>query len=73
MRARRRPIVSGREHLLGILAVAESDFSDRGNVRVQGELWEARTTTPVRVGQRLKIVAIEGLQLQVEPAVEERK
>jgi membrane-bound serine protease (ClpP class) len=73
VRVRARPIVSGREHMLGNLAVAEGDFADRGPVRVQGELWEARTTRPVRAGERVRIVAVEGLQLQVEPAIEERK
>ena len=73
VRVRERPIVSGREHMLGNLAVAEGDFADRGPVRVQGELWEARTSRPVRAGERVRIVAVEGLQLQVEPAIEERK
>jgi len=59
--------------MLGNLAVAEGDFADRGPVRVQGELWEARTSRPVRAGERVRIVAVEGLQLQVEPAIEERK
>jgi len=27
----------------------------------------------VRAGERVRIVAVEGLQLQVEPAIEERK
>jgi len=46
---------------------------ERGHVRVQGELWDARTTRPVRAGEKLRIVAIDGLQLAVEPATEERK
>ena len=73
VRVRQRPIVSGREHLLGNVAVAEGDFAERGHVRVQGELWDARTTRPVRAGEKLRIVAIDGLQLAVEPATEERK
>jgi membrane-bound serine protease (ClpP class) len=71
VRLRRHPVVSGREHMLGSVAVAESDFAERGHVRVQGELWDARTTRPVRAGERLRIVAIDGLQLAVEPATEE--
>ncbi len=66
-RARRRPVVTGQEQLLQSSAEAVEDFTDRGHVRVQGELWNARTTVPVRAGQRVRITKVEGLLLWVEP------
>ena len=70
VRARRRPVVSGREGLLGERAEAVEAFDHRGLVRVQGVLWNAVTPVPVQAGQPLRIVRVEGLTLQVEPAVD---
>jgi len=36
-------------------------------VRVHGELWTAVSSEPVRTGQRLKVRAVDGLVIQVEP------
>jgi membrane-bound serine protease (ClpP class) len=70
VRARRRPVVSGQEGLLRERAEAVEAFDHQGLVRVHGELWNAVTQTPVQAGQRLRIVRIDGLTLQVEPAVD---
>ncbi|HET7203220.1 MAG TPA: nodulation protein NfeD [Steroidobacteraceae bacterium] len=68
VRARRRPVVSGHEGMLREHAEAVEAFDRRGLVRVHGELWNAVTHTPVQAGQRLRIVRVDGLTLQVEPA-----
>ena len=68
VRARRRPVVSGREGLLLEHAEAVEAFDRQGLVRAHGELWNAVTRAPVRSGQRLRIVRVEGLTLEVEPA-----
>jgi membrane-bound serine protease (ClpP class) len=67
VRARRRPVVSGREGLLREHAEAVEAFDHRGLVRVHGELWNATSRAPVAAGQRLRIVRIDGLTLEVEP------
>jgi membrane-bound serine protease (ClpP class) len=67
VRARRRPVVSGGEALLAERAEAIESFDARGMVRVHGELWNATTRTPVRQGQRLRILSRDGLTLVVEP------
>ncbi|WP_149193250.1 NfeD family protein [Luteimonas suaedae] len=67
VRARRRPVVSGREELVGHEAVAADDFSGRGRVRIRGELWQADAAGPVRAGQRVRVLAIDGLVLRVAP------
>jgi len=66
-RARKRPVVSGVEELLHEPAQALSDFDGRGRVRVRGEVWQADSATPVTRGQKLRVVAVNGLVLHVEP------
>ena len=70
VRARRRPVVSGHEGMLLERAEAVEAFDGRGLVRVQGVLWNAVTPVPVQAGQRLRIVRVDGLTLQVEPVAD---
>ncbi len=70
VRARRRPVVSGAEGLLRESAEAVEAFEREGLVRAHGEIWRATSAAPVREGQRLRIVAVKGLRLEVEPARE---
>lgn len=67
VRARRQPIVSGREDMIGAPALALADFESRGHVRAHGELWTAESAVPVRRGQALRITDMHGLVLTVEP------
>lgn len=68
MRARRRPVVTGMEQLVGDTAVAMNDFSGRGEVRIYGEQWNAVSNVPVSRGQRLRVDRVEGLTLHVSPS-----
>jgi membrane-bound serine protease (ClpP class) len=67
MRERKRPVVSGREAMVGAIGEAREDFAAEGWIQVHGELWRARSARPVRRGERLRIRAIEGLVLIAEP------
>ena len=67
VRARRRPVVSGVEGMLRERPEAVESFVRQGHVRVHGEVWSAVSREPVREGQRLRIVAVKGLTLEVEP------
>jgi len=67
VRNRRRPVVTGREELIGAGGVALEDFSAEGWVRVHSENWRARANVPVRKGDALRVTAIEGLLLDVVP------
>jgi membrane-bound serine protease (ClpP class) len=60
-------VVTGAEQLLDESAVALGDFASAGPVRVRGEIRHAVTRTAVREGQRLRIVRVDGLTLEVEP------
>ena len=67
-RSLRRPVVTGTQTMVGTLGEAFEDFGERGRVRYGGELWNARTSAPVRAGQPVRIVRVEGLLLWVEPS-----
>jgi membrane-bound serine protease (ClpP class) len=66
-RARRRPLSSGVETMIGATVEAVSDCQDRCVVRYGGELWNARTSSPLRAGQQARIVKVVELTLWVEP------
>ncbi|MBZ9569203.1 nodulation protein NfeD [Modicisalibacter tunisiensis] len=66
---RRRPR-TGQDELVGARAVALHDFTGAGHVRLFGERWRARCRSPVRAGQTLRVVAVDGLTVEVEPAAE---
>jgi membrane-bound serine protease (ClpP class) len=67
MRARRRPIATGREQLVGDIAEAVDAFTSRGQVRIYGELWNAVSSRPVAAGQQLRVDSVHGLTLHVTP------
>jgi membrane-bound serine protease (ClpP class) len=67
VRARRRPVVTGAHQMLSEPAIAIADFDRSGPVRIRGEIWNAVTRAPVRSGQRLRVIRIDGLTLEVEP------
>lgn len=67
MKARRRPVVSGLEELLGSEAVVVDDFEQTGRVNIHSESWNALCNTPLQKGQYVKVTGIDGLTLQVEP------
>jgi len=67
LRARRRPVVTGREALIGAEGEAVSWDSDEGRVRVAGEVWRARAARPLAPGTRVRVTDRRGLMLIVEP------
>ena len=73
LRARRFPVRSGSEALLGQEGVATSDLALRGTVRVSGEDWSAIAEAgPIAAGETVEVLAIEGLTLHVHRPYEWR-
>lgn len=70
VRARRRPVVSGRDRMIGSTATVLSWEAGRGTVRVVGEVWAARSPAALAPGAKARVVAVEGLTVVVEPARE---
>jgi membrane-bound ClpP family serine protease len=64
---RRKPTV-GIETMTGAPATAVTALRPDGQVRVRGELWQARCAAGADVGAAVRVVGVEGLTLVVEPA-----
>ncbi|MEO7940122.1 MAG: nodulation protein NfeD, partial [Burkholderiaceae bacterium] len=66
--ARRAPVVSGREGMIGAAGVVELVDADGAWARVRGEMWRVRAAGPLVVGQNVQISAVDGLTLEVAAA-----
>jgi len=71
IRARERPVVSGQEQLLHSTGEVLDDFEGRGRIRIHGEVWLAESATAVKRGDRVRVVAVDGLVLTIQPFTQE--
>ncbi|MFB3105549.1 MAG: nodulation protein NfeD, partial [Pseudomonadales bacterium] len=67
MRMRNQEALTGKEAMVGKQAEALEDFEQQGWVRAFGETWLAESAKPVKKQAIVKIVAVEGLILKVQP------
>ena len=59
----------GREWMIGVMGEAAEPIRKEGVVVIDGAPWKARVnrTTPIAAGDPVRVVAIEGLYLEIEP------
>ncbi|MEL7966706.1 nodulation protein NfeD [Vreelandella neptunia] len=62
---RRRPAHTGIEQMIGASAVALEDFETNGHVWLHSERWNAVSDAPVKQGDELRVVRLEGLTVYV--------
>ncbi|MEJ2176209.1 MAG: nodulation protein NfeD [bacterium] len=67
LRGRRRPVVSGREDMIGAPGEVLEDFDGEGWARVRGERWRVRARGTMHAGERVRVTGMNGLVLTVEP------
>ena len=67
VRSRLKPHVTGAAGLLKEKAVAHTDLTPGGTVRIHGEFWSAVSSVPVPRGTLVRVNAVDGLKLEVEP------
>ncbi len=67
--SRRWTPATGREGLIGQRGEVRQEIGDgrKGQILVAGELWTAVADSKIAVGQAVRVVALEGLVLRVEP------
>ena len=65
---RRHHAVDPDAALVGAVAEVVSPCRPTGQVRLRGELWEARCTAGADSGDRVRVQAVDGLNLVVAPA-----
>jgi membrane-bound serine protease (ClpP class) len=70
VRLRRRGAVSGRESIVGGIATASESFTGDGYVWLESENWSARSSVPIEKDQKVRVRAMHGLVLEVEPIAE---
>jgi membrane-bound serine protease (ClpP class) len=69
LRARFSTPTIGREAMIGEMGEATTGIDPEGMVDLRGGKWRARTNraTPIPAGERVRVVAVDGLLLEVEP------
>jgi membrane-bound serine protease (ClpP class) len=68
VRARRLPVATGVESLLGQVGEARAALNPAGMVQVAGELWSAESEAgTIEAGQPVQVVGVKGLRLRVIP------
>jgi membrane-bound serine protease (ClpP class) len=68
LRARRQPVVSGREQMIGETGVILEAGDGAAFARIHGETWKVRAGIPLARGLVVRVVGIDGLLLSVEAA-----
>ena len=64
--ARRRPVATGAEALVGARGEAREEMAPDGMVFVRGALWRATTSgAPIHAGEPVRVIGRRGLQLEV--------
>ncbi len=70
--SRRRRIQVGAETLVGGLGEVVRECRPLGQIRLDGEFWEARCDEGADTGERVRVVGRDGLTLVVEKHAPER-
>jgi membrane-bound serine protease (ClpP class) len=72
VRAQLRRPLTGAAAMVGAVGVVRQALAPRGKVFVNGELWNATARAPIAVNSRVRVIAVQGLTLEVEALAAER-
>ena len=67
VKLRNRGAVSGTGSIIGGVGTAMDSFSKEGKIWLEGESWSAVSSVPISKDQHVRVRAIDGLTLLVEP------
>lgn len=67
-RTRERKVQTGVEDLVGSIGDVTEPLAPTGQIRVLGELWSARASSELPRGTPVRVLAVQGLTLEVEAA-----
>jgi membrane-bound serine protease (ClpP class) len=65
-RVRHKTVQTGVETLVGATGEVSEPLAPVGQIRVRGEIWEAHSSSEVPAGARVRVIAVNGLVLEVE-------
>ena len=66
MKTHSKKVATGQEGLIGEIAYTETSLNPEGKVFVHGEWWDAICNESIEKGEKVKVVAVDGLKLKVE-------
>ncbi len=66
LRSYKQKAETGDEGMIGMIGKADDAIHESGRVRIRGEYWSARSSSPIPAGKPVKVLAIENLTLIVE-------
>ncbi len=70
---RRYRVTTGVEGLIGERAEVIEALSPGGRVRLRGEIWNARGAAAIARGEPVRVAAVDGLTLVVEPLTDDAR
>jgi membrane-bound serine protease (ClpP class) len=63
---RRHRVKTGPEAMVGETATVVESCEPEGTVKVRGEIWAAHSLTGASTGEKVRVIGVDGLTLQVE-------
>ncbi|MEM7503630.1 MAG: nodulation protein NfeD [Pseudomonadota bacterium] len=67
VKLQRRGAVSGKASIVGGTGTAMESFTGSGKIWLEGESWQAESRVPIEKDQEVRVTAMDGLVLTVEP------
>ena len=67
----RKKSVTGRSGMIGEVGTAATEIYKSGKVMVHGEYWGAHSRNPIEKGEKVRVVKLNGLDIEVEIVSEE--
>ena len=61
----RKKALTGIEGMVGEIGVALTEVNGEGKIRVHGEIWQASGESTIAAGERVKVLAVEGMKVRV--------
>ena len=66
LKARLQKPTTGREGIVGEIGTAMTALNPAGDVKVHGEIWRAFANEKIKKGEKVEVLAVEGLELKVK-------
>ncbi len=63
-------VTTGDVGMVGLIGIADTEINSGGRVRVRGEYWAARSSTPIPPGRPVRVIGVDNLLLKVEEVKE---
>jgi membrane-bound serine protease (ClpP class) len=67
IQARANKVITGVATMVNEIGTARTAIAPQGQILIRGEYWRAISDTPVEAGSYVRVTAVDGLTLKVEP------